>query len=152
MSTVLRQRNMFVTKVFEITTKSLKVKNSNLFESIEHDFSFEEMTEKIVNKRFISIPLVCITIVFALLSFKEFISIYNSDKPTIPLDYLAAYLFITIVLVAITFLKKTEITYLVLTNGIRIELYSDKPSKIIVNDFLAVLQVEKSTYLTKKIV
>lgn len=152
MSNVLRQRNLFVTKVFEITDKSLKVKNSNLFKSTEYDVSFNAITEKTVRRSVVSIPFACLTILFLLLSLKEFISIYFSNHLTIALDYLIAYLAVTITLIIVTLLKKTKTIYILVSNGMRVEMYSNKPNEDLVNDFLKVLQVKKNSYLTKKTV
>lgn len=152
MSNVLRQRNLFVTKVFEITDKSLKVKNSNLFKSTEYDVLFNAITEKTVRRSVVSIPFVCLTILFLLLSLKEFISIYFSNHLTIALDYLIAYLAVTITLIIVTLLKKTKTIYILVSNGMRVEMYSNKPNEDLVNDFLKVLQVKKNSYLTKKTV
>lgn len=150
MSNFLHQRNLFVTKVFEITDKSLKVKNSNLFKSTEYDVSFNAITDKTIRKTIVSLPLVCLTILFLLLSLKEFISIFFSNYLTIPLDYLVVYLAVTITLVIVTILKKAKIMYILISNGMRLKMYSNKPNEEVVNDFFKVLQEKRSSFLAEK--
>jgi hypothetical protein len=148
MSKVLRQRNLFVTKIFEITNKSLKVKTSNLLNSSEQEFSFRNITEDFIRIRYVSKYFLAVSFILAMLSVKEFIEINNSDKSVIVLDYLFIYLILLTVSIVIMLMKKTQITYLILSNKRKIKLYTDKPNKTDFDNFLETLHSEKIAYVS----
>jgi hypothetical protein len=148
MPTVLRQRRFFVTKIFEITDKSLKVKTSSILNSTELNLSFERITKDLIHKRFVSKVMAFFCMLFLMLTLREFIDTFYSIKRYAPLDYLAMYFLALIVTFSVALYKKTEITYLNLSNGRRIKIYSSKPSKIDVDNFLESLYQERKSYLS----
>jgi hypothetical protein len=135
MSTILKQRFFFVTKIFEITDRSLKVKISKPMNFVEDEFNFEELTSKMIRKKspnllFLLPGLFCI-LGFAITLYSHF---YEKDGSSL-LD-IGFYVLMGIILLSLSVFTFNNAINLILFDKRYIAFYAKSPDKKSVDDFL----------------
>lgn len=148
MYTVLKQRNYFVTKKFEITDKSLKVKNANLLGSLEEEFNFEDISCTIIRKNKLpwktAIPAaffllgIIITVTDRLLGDKN-----NSED-------ILVYVVLFAIFGILTALNKQNTTSLIVYKIKALDFYTNSPSAPQVLAFLDLLKSTQKAYFMER--
>ena len=150
MGATLKQRNFFVTKIFEITGHSLKVGIKRPLSFIEDEFKFEELTNKLVRKQSFSLYALIPTLLFA---FGTLITIYShffDRKDPSSADDILFYLIPSIIFAAIAILSRENAIKLILADRRAISFYAKSPDKDKVTAFLYLLLAEQKRYLLNR--
>jgi len=144
MSTVLRQRRFFVTKVFEISNKSLKVKVSNLLGSINEEFNFEDIGCKYVLKNMLPWKTAIPTALFIIGFIITVVDRIIGDSKSI--EDIMFYTVLIIVLGTLTLLNRRNTTSIFVHNIKLLDLYTKSPSNTEVTEFLKLLKSRQKEY------
>jgi hypothetical protein len=149
MPAILKQRNFFVTKRFEITDNSLKVAIKKPLSYIEDEFTFEEITKKVIRKKspnlFTLVPgIVCLIGVI--------ITVYSHlyEEKGSSIGDILFYIILSAGLLTISAFNFENIINLILSDRRSLAFYANSPSKHEVNDFLELLSSEQKNYFLNR--
>jgi hypothetical protein len=148
MGSILKQRNFFVTKTYELTDRSLKLRISTFFSLIEEEIAFEEITHRILRKKlpnfFTAIPAVIFFICTVLTLYSHFFEINGSG-----IDDVAVYAVLLLIFSGLTVFTYENEIKIMLANGKYISFYPKSPTEKEVNSFLETMKVDQKTYLLR---
>jgi hypothetical protein len=148
MSTVLRQRRFFVTKIFETTDRSLRVKISNLTSSFESEYPYEDIGRRLIYKRSISLKtLIPAIVMFLGLVITLIDRLEGNTKNTFDI---MVYLVLFPLFALLTLLNKEDNIFFVISNLQGAEMFASSPSKVEVERFLETLREKQKVYLLKR--
>ncbi|MBS1532867.1 MAG: hypothetical protein JSU01_21365 [Bacteroidetes bacterium] len=149
MPAILKQRNFLVTRIFEISDKSLKVKIKKPLNYFEQNFSFDELGTKTETRQKIYIPGLVGTGIMLLMTILFFFSYLNDSKKDPfyeTLICLVAFLFFVFMTLAL----HENIVKLFLVDMRFLTFYYSSPDKKAVSDFLLNLKEAQKDYLLKR--
>lgn len=148
MGSILKQRNFFVTKTYELTDRSLKIRLSTFFSLIEEEISFEEITHRIVRKKLpnflVAIPAVILLICTIITLYSHFFDVKGSG-----IDDIAVYSVLLLIFSGLTVFTYENEIKIMLANGKYLSFYPKSPNEKEVNDFLAKMKVDQKAYLLR---
>ena len=149
MNPTLRQRRFFLTKAFEISNKSLKVKISTPISSVEDEIDFENISTKYSRKK---LPKTVWLIFSALAFIAILIAIFSHflDKNGSSISDIMFYVVLFIAFITLLYLTYENEIIVPLYIGKSLSFYSNSPSKKEVDDFIELLKVEHKNYLLRR--
>lgn len=147
---VLRQKNFFKEKNFEIIAKGLRIKEKSLFKNTEYTVRFENITDEVENyehKRiewivaaFICVSPAIVSMIFGLNKFK----LHNL------LNILPLMLFLTSICLFTYIYASENYVTLVCTNYTTIKFYRNKDTEKQVKNFIDILLKYRIDYMKNK--
>ncbi|QKJ30065.1 hypothetical protein HQ865_09945 [Mucilaginibacter mali] len=149
METILKQRRFIVTKLFELTDRSLKVTVSTLTSSNAIEIDFENITTKISHQKgpkriptiFTGLSLAGL-IICILSHFLE----KNGSKTEDVLFYFVVF----VACALITYLSYENELNLLLIHGTKLTFFANSPTKKTVEDFLSLIKKHQKEYLLNR--
>ena len=146
MVNILRQRFLFVTKIFEITDNSLKVRTSRPFNYFEGEFAFENITKRVVWRKKVNRYILFATVGCLIgLCITIFSHLYEKDGSSV--SDILFYTILSIPFLAAFFLTYVNIIYLYLHDGRCLAFYGHLPKRIKVETFINELFTKQKEYL-----
>lgn len=149
MNTILKQRNFFVTKEFEITEDALKVRTSQPFSYADAEIKFENITSVITRHRepnsFLSLFTILIFICAVCAIISHFFQAYGSE-----IEDIAVYLILLSVFVFLLSLTYKNNVNLILLSGGSLPFYARSPSSNTVNEFIQEIYAQQKVYLLNR--
>jgi len=150
MERILKQRNLFVTKEFELGDGILKIKQATPISHLEMQAKFEDISFTVTRKQtpnttfLIFSILLFLGVVITTISF-----FFETKQPSTAQDIM---LYIALLAVFLLFLRLTyeNIVTIWLINGASVVLYANSPNKGRVNEFIALMYNEQKQYLLNR--
>ncbi len=149
MSAILKQRNYFVTKRFEITPTSLKLGFKSQFGYAEHEYAFEQIFPKYYRQKKHNL----FTLIPALLCFMATIITILShfiEKDGSSVDDILVYGILWIILTIISAFNYEDTLTLSLNHGMTLAFYTNSPNPKEVESFIALLFSDQKKYLLNR--
>lgn len=150
MERILKQRNLFVTKEFELTDGILKIKVSTPISKIENQVKFEDIS-KIVSRKMApnTTFLVFSILLFLGVVITTFSFFFETKEPSSTQDIM---FYVVLLMIFLLFMRLTyeNIVSLWLFTGGSVILYANSPRKEVVNDFIDLLHQEQKEYLLNR--
>jgi hypothetical protein len=149
MNTILKQRNFFVTKEFEIMEDSLKVRTSQPFSYADAEIKFENITSVITKFREPNRVLSLFTILIFICAVCAVISHFFAANGS-EIEDIALYIILFAVFVFLLGLTYKNNVNLVLFTGHSITFYARSPSSNAVNEYIHQILAQQKIYLLKR--
>jgi hypothetical protein len=149
MNTILRQRRFFLTKTFEITDKSLKVKVSTPISSVEEEIDFENISTKYTRKK---LPKIVFLIFSFLLLIAVIITVFSHfiEKNGSTISDIMVYVVLFIIFTSLLFLTYENEISVLLYIGKSLKFYIDSPSVEETENFIEHLKKNQKAYLLRR--
>jgi hypothetical protein len=149
MPAILKQRKLFVTKIFEITDNSLKMKISKPMGMVEMEFSFEEISRKTIRRKALNLWS---TIVAALFIIGILITTYShfTEKKGSSVYDILFYLAFAVLFISLAIIRFENDVTVILHDKKGISFYANKPSRNEVEQFITTLHSTQKAYYLKK--
>lgn len=149
MPSILKQRHFIVSKIFEITDKSLIFKQKTPFSYIENEFTFEELGNKVFHQKKPYIPSLILAFVSFFVSILLFRFYIGNSKDT-PLSAVLIALLVCTVFLVFSYLINENFINIYLFNGLPLSFYGYSRTKPQVLNFIDELFAEQKKYLVNR--
>ncbi|AMR33326.1 hypothetical protein A0256_18825 [Mucilaginibacter sp. PAMC 26640] len=150
MPAILKQRNFFITKKFQITGNSLKVTVKRPFNYTEDEFTFEEIIPKTNLKINTSLLTVVPSVFFFLGTIITTISYLSHDKDASSTADIITYAVLTVLFFIYAGLRRERTINLMLVDRRSLAFYQHSPKQAYVLAFIAQIKKEQKTYLLNR--
>lgn len=149
MPSILKQRHFIVSKIFEITDKSLIFKQKTPFSYIENEFTFEELGNKVIHQKKPYIPSLILAFGSFFVTILLFCFYIDNSKDT-PLSAVLIALLVCTVFLVFSYLINENFINIYLFNGLPLSFYGYSRTKPQVLNFIDELFAEQKKYLVNR--
>jgi len=149
MGAILKQRNLFITREFEISDRFLKVNISKPLSSIEDEFNLEDISTKTVRKRSPNKVLMYISLALLVFMLITIISHFTEKDGSSLLDILV-YAILFVPSLFLFYITYQNVVHLILNDKRYLIFYANSPTKLEVDEFLENIKQNQKKYLLNR--